>query len=159
MTEAVVGEGRTIGPLSWRVVGPVTTPVASDQGSSVEGSAPNNASVVVTVQTRGHRLLLGGDAEPEEEADILAANATLDVDVLKVSHHGSANQDRDFVVATNPAIAVISVGVENDYGHPAPETLGLLGELGAQIYRTDRHGDVAIVDQAGRLAVLTSKWP
>lgn len=159
LTEAVVGETRTIGALSWRVIGPVTTPGLRGDGSSTEGSAPNNASVVMSVDTRGHRLLLSGDAEPEEESDILATYDDLDVDVLKVSHHGSANQDPDFVFATRPAVAVISVGLDNGYGHPAPETLGLLAELGAQVYRTDRHGDVAIVDRAGQLAVLTSRTP
>ena len=93
------------------------------------------------LESHGHRFLLSGDAEPEEEDDILAEHADLDVDVFKVAHHGSANQDPDFVLDTSAALAVISVGADNDYGHPAPETLALLDRLGAITYRTDQDGD------------------
>src|SRR6185295_2404 len=113
-----------VGDLSWSVLGPVTTPAPS--GDTSDGSGPNNASVVMLVETHGHRFLLSGDAEPEEEDDILAERVDLGVDVFKVAHHGSANQDPDFVLDTGAALALISVGADNDYGHPAPETLALL---------------------------------
>jgi competence protein ComEC len=154
VTVATLGESRRIGDLSWSVLGPAHTP-ASD-GSEEEGSGPNNASVVLLLETHGHRFLLTGDAEPEEEDDIVAEHADLDVDVLKVAHHGSANQDPDFVLDTHASLALISVGADNDYGHPAPETLALLHRLGAITYRTDQDGAVAVVDRAGQLAVVRS---
>jgi competence protein ComEC len=154
---AVPGEQRTIGQLHWRVLGPLHVPTAQPGDSSGDGSAPNNASVVMLVQIHGFRLLLSGDAEPEEEADILATGVHLGVDVFKVAHHGSANQDPAFVYATSAPLAVISVGADNDYGHPASQTLGLLAQLGAQVYRTDQDGDVAVVSRAGQLAVVTAK--
>ncbi len=157
VTVAATGERRTLGELSWRVLGPVTVPSAGPTGGTQEGSAPNNASVVMLVEARGIRLLMSGDAEPEEEADILAASSDLGVDVFKVAHHGSANQDLDFVGETGAGVALISVGADNDYGHPAPETLGLLRRLGALVYRTDHDGDIALVERAGQLMVVTSR--
>ena len=73
---------------------------ARGSGDTSDGSGPNNASVVMLLESHGHRFLLSGDAEPEEEDDILAEHADLDVDVFKVAHHGSANQDPDFVLDT-----------------------------------------------------------
>ncbi len=149
VTVATPGEHRQVGSLSWSVLAPVSA-------SGVQsGSGPNNASVVVLMSTRGHRLLLSGDAEPEEEADILAERLDLGVDVFKVAHHGSANQDAEFVLDTHARLALISVGADNDYGHPAPETLALLRRLGAVTYRTDQDGDIAVVERAGQLAVVT----
>jgi competence protein ComEC len=155
VTVAKLGESRSVGRLSWTVLGPVRTP--APDGSSEEGSGPNNASVVMLLETSGHRFLLTGDAEPEEEDDILAEHVDVGVDVLKVAHHGSANQDPDFVLDTHASLALISVGADNDYGHPAARTLGLLDDLGAITYRTDEEGDIAVVDRAGQLAVVTQK--
>lgn len=160
VTVAVTGEHRQVGQLSWQVIGPVDVPHSADVGAGsegLEGSAPNNASVVLLVEVSGRRLLLSGDAEPEEEDNILASGADLRVDVFKVAHHGSANQEPDFVLATGAPLAMISVGADNDYGHPSAATLGLLHQLGAQVYRTDVHGDIAVVERAGQLAVVTSK--
>jgi competence protein ComEC len=153
VTEATLGESRTIGELTWTVVGPVRTP---SDGLSDDGSGPNNASLVILLETHNHSFLLSGDAEPEEEDDILAGHVDLGVDVFKVAHHGSANQSPDFVLSTHARLALVSVGADNDYGHPAPETLALLRRLGAITYRTDLDGDIAVVDRAGQLAVVTA---
>jgi competence protein ComEC len=157
ITVAVAGERRTVGQLHWTVLAPLHVPTAQYGDSSGDGSAPNNASVVMLVKVQGVRLLLSGDAEPEEQADILATGVDLGVDVLKAAHHGSANQDPAYVFATAAALAIISVGAHNDYGHPASQTLGLLEQLGAKVYRTDRDGDVAVVKKAGQLTVVTSR--
>lgn len=149
---AVPGEQWQVGQLRWEVLGPWRV-----YGSGEEGDGANNASVVMLVEVQGHRMLLTGDAEPEEELDILRSGADLAVDALKVSHHGSANQDPDFVAATRAAVAVISVGADNDYGHPSIETMAQLEGLGAAIFRTDLDGDIAIVDQGDGLAVATSE--
>lgn len=154
---AVSGERRTVGQLRWKVLAPIHVPAPQPGDSFADGSAPNNASVVMLVQVRGMRMLLGAEAEPAEQDDILATGVDLGVDVFKVGHHGSANQDPAFVFASAAPLAIISVGANNDYGHPAPQTLGLLAQLGAQVYRTDLSGDVAVVDRAGQLSVVTSR--
>ncbi len=91
-----------------------------------EGSAPNNASVVLQVQTRGVTLLLAGDIEPPAQQALLASGVDLASDVLKVPHHGSRYQDPGFWAAVHPRVAVVSVGEGNTYGHPDP---GLLAAL------------------------------
>lgn len=117
------------------------------------GSVQNNASIVLDVRTRGLRLLMTGDIEREAAALILAQLRRLPaappIDVFKVPHHGSANQDADLERAVRAPIAVISVGAHNDYGHPAPRTLDLLRDSGSTVERTDRGGDVAIVARDG----------
>ncbi len=157
LSVAVPGERRTVGQLHWQVLGPLRVPTAQPGQSSGDGSAPNNASVVLLVQVQGVHLLLCGDAEPEEQDDILATGTDLTVDVFKVCHHGSANQDPAFFAATSAPVGIISVGAHNDYGHPAAQTLGLLTQVGARTYRTDLDGDVAVVERAGQLAMVTSK--
>lgn len=118
------------------------------------GSVQNNASIVLDVRAHGLRVLMTGDIEKEAAALVLAAlqrqPAGPPIDVLKVPHHGSANQDGDLEHFVRAPIAVISVGADNDYGHPAPRTLSLLRDSGSVVERTDRGGDIAIVAQGGR---------
>jgi competence protein ComEC len=144
------GETMTVGPVRWQVLGPVRTEYAGSE------SAPNDASVVLLVEVRGARLLLMGDEERPSQADLRRTTTDLHADVLKVAHHGSSKQDADLVEALGARLAVISVGVDNDYGHPAPSTLRLLARAGMQVRRTDVDGDVAVVvDDDGRLRSVT----
>jgi competence protein ComEC len=142
-----VGERVRVGPLSWRVLWPRRV-------IEGEGSAPNNASIVMLVHSAGVSLLLCGDIEPAAQRALLDFWAARPVDVLKVAHHGSAYQSPEMLVALRPRVAVISVGVDNDYGHPAPRTLRALRRLGAVVGRTDRDGTVAVVGTAARLRVV-----
>ncbi|GAA2085450.1 hypothetical protein GCM10009759_05220 [Kitasatospora saccharophila] len=77
------------------------------------------------------------------------------VDVLKVAHHGSANQDWALMAAFRPRLALISCGVGNPYGHPAPQTVAGLRALGATVVRTDDSGDIAVLGDSRTLAVAT----
>jgi competence protein ComEC len=154
VTVAVAGERRRLGQLAWRVVGPLA---ATSHGVGDGGSAPNNASVMMLVRVAGVRLLLAGDAETEEQDAVLATGTDLRVDVLKEPHHGSAAIDPAFLADTHAAVSLISVGVGNPYGHPAPQTLGWLQRDGMATYRTDRDGDIAIVARDGSIDVVTSR--
>jgi competence protein ComEC len=120
-----------------------------------EDPGPNNDSIVmaVTLRTPGgpFRLLLTGDIETPVQRILLADRAPeLRADVLKVPHHGSANQDPEFLAAVQPSVSVISVGAGNPYGHPAPRTVYLAGRDGARVYRTDQDGTVLISPPDGR---------
>jgi competence protein ComEC len=77
--------------------------------------------------------------------------------VLKVPHHGSRYQDLPFLQSLHARLALISVGADNDYGHPAPETVSGLAATGEQVLRTDRDGSVAVVLRDGRLSAVTSR--
>ena len=76
------------------------------------------------------------------------------IDVVKVPHHGSALQDPALLGQLRPRAALVSVGADNDYGHPAARTMRALTQKGAIIGRTDRDGDVAVVGPAGALRVV-----
>ena len=77
-----------------------------------------------------------------------------DIDVLKVGHHGSAGAvDEPAMETLRPEVALISVGAGNRFGHPTAETLGLLEQYGAKVFRTDLQGDVCVAFEPGRLTV------
>jgi competence protein ComEC len=120
-----------------------------------DGSTANEASVVLLAEVRGVRLLLTGDIEPEGQAVLARTYPGLAVDVLKVPHHGSRYQDEDWLLSLGARIAVTSVGADNDYGHPAPEALEPLAAAGTQVLRTDRDGEVAVVEDGDGLSVAT----
>jgi hypothetical protein len=71
---------------------------------------------------------------------------------LKVPHHGSSHQQSEFLRAVHPQITLTSVGAGNPFGHPSPATIGQLVREGARSYRTDRDGDVALIDRGGVLS-------
>jgi len=144
------GESTVVGPVRWQVLGPVRLDYPDSD------SPPNDASVVMLVEVRGVRMLLMGDEERPSQADLRRTTTDLRADVLKVAHHGSSKQDADLVEGLGARLAVISVGVGNDYGHPAPSTLRLLRDAGMQVRRTDLDGDVAVVvDEDGRIRSVT----
>lgn len=120
-----------------------------------DGSTANDASVVLLAEVRGVRLLLSGDVEPAGQAVIAASLPGLRVDVLKVPHHGSRYQDLGFLTSLGARVALVSVGADNDYGHPAAGTVAALERAGAEVLRTDRSGDLAVVVRDGRLFTLT----
>ncbi|PRY50923.1 competence protein ComEC [Knoellia remsis] len=118
------------------------------------GSVPNNASIVLAVDVGGVRALFLGDIEREAARDLLLrmrrdpemASAAAGFDVVKSPHHGSANLDSELMEAVRSPVAVVSVGADNDYGHPTPAHLAMLRRNGYAAYRTDQRGSVAIVD-------------
>ncbi|MGN6574879.1 MAG: ComEC/Rec2 family competence protein, partial [Nocardioides sp.] len=142
------GETGSAGPLRWQVIGPEGTgPIES------EGSVANNASLVLLVRSRGIRILAAGDVEPEAQQRLADALPGLRVDVLKVPHHGSRYQDPAWLAGLDARLAVVSVGEDNDYGHPADQTMALLRRAGAVVARTDRMGDIAVVSDGDDLRV------
>jgi competence protein ComEC len=141
------------GPTELTVLAPDPSPEAAPiPDGAGEGSAANNASVVIHIRWSSGSALLSGDVETEAQAALLRRGVP-PVDILKVPHHGSGRGDPAFLAATRPRAALISVGAGNSYGHPAPQTLTRLAALSTRVYRTDRHGDLAVITRNGRLAV------
>ena len=111
-----------------------------------ESRNENDTSLVLRVSFGDFHALFTGDAENEEEADILASGAELQSDVLKVGHHGGEDATSEaWLDAVQPKTAVISCGKNNDYGHPSAQTLDRLKAVGAEILRTDQRGDIVLV--------------
>ena len=137
--------------------GPVTIDVLWPQGqwADEQESDPNNSSIAVVIRSADFSLFAGGDMEPPTQSQI--ASLVGEVDIYKVCHHGSRFQDESFTRALSPTISVISVGADNSYGHPAPETIQSLTRLGSRVLRTDLDGAIAIRAQRQRFTIRTSK--
>ncbi|MET9898291.1 ComEC/Rec2 family competence protein [Streptomyces sp. NPDC006446] len=149
VTRAVAGERRRTGSLDWRVLWPPPDPAPTPDG-------PNDASVTLLVRSAGLRLLLLGDLEPPAQQALSRSPAAAElggVDVLKVAHHGSAYQDPELIRRVAPRLALISVGGDNPYGHPAPSTVAALRAGGAVVLRTDEDGALAVTGEGERLSV------
>ncbi|MET9023148.1 ComEC/Rec2 family competence protein [Actinopolymorpha sp. NPDC004070] len=165
-TAVAVGEERRAGALTWKVLGPAgrladpeNRAADADSGDSEEGAAENDSSVVILARVQGISVLMTGDVEPSGQRRLLSSGADLHATVLKVPHHGSRYQDPDFLRAVGARIAVISVGADNDYGHPAPSTLAALAGTGARVARTDQSGAVAVVKDGAGLGVVARSQP
>lgn len=117
----------------------------------------NAASVVLYMEYQNFSMLLTGDLEGEGEkgvAALLRSNAITGISVLKVAHHGSKNSTKEeFLLQCSPAVAVISCGERNTYGHPHKETLERLNDMGTAVYRTDCSGAVQITVAGNRMKV------
>jgi competence protein ComEC len=106
-----------------------------------QGLDSNLRAVVLHLSYRGLDVLLPADAESELTAGLALPRA----DVLKVAHHGSADEGLGALLERlRPAAAVIPVGAGNRYGHPHPATLRALRSAGPRLFRTDRDGDVTL---------------
>ena len=129
--------------------------LAPDSTWTASLADPNEASTIALVTYGSTRFLFVGDAEVAEEGWLLDhAKGDIRADVLKVGHHGSSTSTTDsFLAAVNPALALISVGDGNIYGHPSPDVLAALGRIGASTMRTDRSGTIVIKSDGRRLTV------
>lgn len=117
----------------------------------------NNYSIVVKMTFGETVYLFTGDAEAEIEEKI-AGEFDVDCDVLKVGHHGSkTSSTKGFISEASPEYAVICVGEDNEYGHPAEKVINLLKKTGAEIYRTDTDGDVIFLSDGKNIDVITRK--
>ena len=118
----------------------------------------NANSVVARLSFQGRSALFTGDAEPETERWLLAQSPAgaagaglLRAEILKVPHHGGRfSSTLQFLQAVAPRLAVISVGATNDYGHPTPEALARLAQVGARVLRTDQDGEVTVRSRDGQ---------
>jgi len=121
------------------------------------GSRRNDDALVFRVDYGAVSFLLTSDISAEVESRLIRAQAPLAVTVLKVAHHGARTSSTPpFLEKVKPALAVISVGRRNPYGHPSPDTLARLAATGARIYRTDRDG--AVIFETDGFALTVTRW-
>ncbi len=117
----------------------------------------NDYSIVLKIVYKNTSFLLTGDAEAISEAEMLKRGFNLKADVLKVGHHGSSNSTTEaFLKAVSPQHAIIPVGKDNSYGHPAVDTLQRLAAINSAVYRTDEAGTI-IVTSDGNIVKVDKK--
>ena len=134
-------------------------------GASISVLAPisaledmNDNSLVLMVRYGATLLLLMGDAGAAEEQALMEAGAELDADLIKVGHHGAGSSSgAEFLEQVSPAWAVISVGADNDFGHPHADTLARLYAAGARVLRTDESGTIPVQSDGRTLEVTTER--
>lgn len=113
----------------------------------------NNYSAVIKITYGKSKFLFTGDAEKLSEKEMLNKNYDLSSDVLKLGHHGSSSSSsKEFLDKVSPKIAVISLGKNNDYGHPHKETTTELKKRNIQTYRTDVDGSVVLISDGKNIS-------
>lgn len=105
----------------------------------------NDTSLVIRVTHDGRRVLATGDIEVAAQKYLLTTSPdALAAELLTVPHHGAGTTDPEILTAVSPDVALISVGRDNPYGHPHPDTIVTLEMLGADVRRTDLDGTVRV---------------
>ncbi|MGV8175601.1 MAG: ComEC/Rec2 family competence protein [Methanothrix sp.] len=119
----------------------------------------NQNSLVLRVEYGNVSFLLMGDADTVTEGSLAASGCcNLSSNILKVGHHGgSSASSAPFLRCVMPEISIIQVGKDNFYGYPTQETLNALQEVGSEIYRTDRSGNIVITTDGLNYSVSTEK--
>jgi competence protein ComEC len=106
-----------------------------------------------TPSTEALSLVALGDLGERAQRMLRPRLAGLQPDIVKVSHHGSPDQSAELYADLDAPIALIGVGADNDYGHPAPRTLEMVGARGATIVRSDRDGIVSLHRDQGEIHI------
>ena len=147
MTKAVPGTDYALGRASLIILGP----------AQATYNDLNAASVVCKVVFGETSFLFAGDAEITSENAMLSQGYDVQADVLKIGHHGSSSSTGDsFLQAISPLYAIISVGKDNTYGHPAGSTLTRLQAAGVKTYRTDLAGTIVTTSDGTTIAFNSS---
>ena len=147
--EAARGDTGSLGGLTWEILWPL-------RGSSLMQTG-NPGSVSMVFDGRGIRSVFLGDLGEDAQEALRAAGPIGAVDVVKVAHHGSRDQDAALYAELRATVALISVGADNGYGHPTRSVLDILGSAGTAVLRTDRDGLVVVAPAGRALRVWTEK--
>ncbi|MBU4350959.1 MBL fold metallo-hydrolase [Patescibacteria group bacterium] len=145
-TEVILKKGQKI--IIGQLAIEVFAPLESFEGREVNDT--NVSSLVLKAVYGNNSFLLTGDAPQSVEKKLVQED--ISSQVLKVGHHGSASSSSDsFLQKVNPEFAVIQVGQNNSYGHPAEEVLERLEKYGIMVMRTDQLGDISFLADGQRL--------
>lgn len=116
----------------------------------------NLNSIVSLLNYKGYEFLFTGDAEKENESEILSSCNLPEIEFLKAGHHGSSSSSTDeFIEKLKPEAVAISCGYNNDYGHPHRSVLDTFRENGSVVYRTDKNG--SLVFYCDKNGIFTKK--
>ena len=156
---AVRDEGRTVEAarqgMTFDLGGGVRMDVLGPDAAMAADSQLNNTGVVLRISLGETSFLLTADIQADAERALLADGVDLHATVLKVPHHGSrTSSTRAFLDAVQPAVSVVSAGLDNPFGHPAPDVVARLREYG-DVYVTARSGAVHFETDGHTLSVRT----
>lgn len=146
LVQVRAGVTGRLGDARWGVLWP---PARAEPG--------NDASVVLDLATEDFRAVFLGDLGEEAQAALLRAHAPGRVDLVKVAHHGSADQDPALYRELAASVGLIGVGADNGYGHPTANLLGVLAATGTVPIRSDRSGAAALSIDDGRFRLWTER--
>lgn len=122
--------------------------------NSIYYSEANDYSLVTKLTYGDTSFLFTGDAESASELEMVRGNYDLDVDLLKVGHHGGETSSTQvFLNKVTPEYAIISAGAFNKYGYPHEKTLYRLNAIGAKIYRTDVQGSIVAASDGTNITI------
>lgn len=139
-------------------IGEVKGYIISPAAPFTEGtnSDLNNNSIVIRLVYKNFSILLTGDLEKEGEEKILENGYDCESYVLKVGHHGSnTSSSSEFLEKVNAKIGIISVGKDNDFGHPHQALLDRLKQKGIKLFRTDEDGAVVLRTDGDQVFIET----
>ena len=122
-----------------------------------DGSAINNSSIALLIRSTNLSVFAAGDLEPPVQELLTTSPLLAPVDIYKVSHHGSAYQYLPMLDKINPSVALISVGAENNYGHPSLDLIGEFEKRRIKVVRTDKSGGIAI-SAPNKIRVTGNDW-
>ncbi len=151
VVQGVAGLGGRMGELDWSIVWPV-----ADRGLD-EVPTGNDGSVTVEFEGRGVRSIYLGDLGERVQDGLLATSRVRPVDVVKVAHHGSADQSEALYRQLQAKVGVISVGATNGYGHPTRKLLDILDHTGTAALRTDRQGLIVLSPAPDGVTIWTER--
>jgi len=150
IVDAAAGMTGRLGGADWRVLWPRRDEKVFPPG--------NDAGVILQIEGGGvPRSLFLADLSAASQGMLRRLAHPHDETVVKVAHHGSADQDPQLYADLDPALALISVGEGNDYGHPRAVTLAMLQALHAPILRTDQRGTILVSEGEAGLRVWTER--
>jgi len=149
ITKAVVGDQYTLGPASFQIISP----------NSECYDELNNYSVGIKLTFADNSFLFAGDAEKLSEDEMRKNGIDLSCDVMKLGHHGStSSSSSDFLDAVNLTKAIISVGADNEYGHPHEEILQAMKDRNIEVYRTDQQGTLVFTSDGKTISVAADEY-
>ena len=150
ITIPTAGESIPLGTATVSFLGPIDMELAETN--------ENNSSLIVKIEYGDTSFLFTGDAEAEEELSLVDAHVDLKSTLLKVAHHGSyTSSTAEFMSAVNPDYAIISVGKDNEYGHPHDVALERIAQYCPVIYRTDINGEIICSSDGAALSFSFSR--
>ena len=148
--QAASGDVGTLGRLRWNILWPVRGATTMQVG--------NPGSITILFDGRGLRSIFLGDLGEESQTALLRSSPPGRVDVVKVAHHGSADQSPELYAELRARVGLISAGAANTYGHPTEKLLHTLVSVGTLAVRTDREGLAVVAPGAdGTLVLWTEK--